>query len=269
MRKFFSLFLMLFFFLFSSCLTEARQITTPNVAIKYDDHYYQLYDLCMTWEEAQMYCESIGGHLATITSQEENDFLFGYLTSLGYSSAFFGASDKDSDGIWTWVTGEPFQYSNWHEGEPDNLYAEGHYGMFDFKYRDGTWNDGSSGTDVQDICSIPFLCEWDSLDTSQQSQDTGNLVFSNAPNAGNPVRASAQEKNLYVSETSTENTASFGGIYINLHIDNLSFIDLSFLGIGCSSIIGFICFLFSKIKKKTKKKTTALPNKKYVRKRRR
>lgn len=35
---------------------------------------------------AQEYCEAQGGYLATITSPEEDAFLYSYITDAGYSS---------------------------------------------------------------------------------------------------------------------------------------------------------------------------------------
>ena len=65
------------------------------------------------------------GHLATITSQAENDFIW---TNLGESllrdywlGGFQAAGSAEPDGGWQWVTGEPWAYTNWNNGEPNNL----------------------------------------------------------------------------------------------------------------------------------------------------
>ena len=127
----------------------------PAEAVEYNGHYYYLYDLDMvtTWEEAKEYCESQGGYLATITSMEEDEFLYSYITDMGYDSVLFGLSDIDQDNVWTWVTGEPFSYENWASGEPSHQGGYEHYGMYYEKYKDGSWNDGSGK-------NCPFLCEW-------------------------------------------------------------------------------------------------------------
>lgn len=94
--------------------------TVPQGATEFNDHYYCVYDIddVTTWEEAKEYCESQGGYLATITSQEEDEFLYSYVTDMGVDSVLFGLSDTDQDDMWTWVTGEPFSYENWASGEP-------------------------------------------------------------------------------------------------------------------------------------------------------
>ena len=59
-----------------------------------------------TWEEAQAYCESLGGHLATIGSAKENDTIFSLMKSQNVESAYFGLTDSENEGIWKWVNGK-------------------------------------------------------------------------------------------------------------------------------------------------------------------
>lgn len=132
-----------------------------NYAFEYNGHYYKIYNNCDTWEDALSYCENLGGHLATITSAEENDALFNYMKESGYETAYFGFTDKDNEGDWKWVTGENVDYTNWSSGEPNNDgNGEENYAEFYYKYTDGTWNDGNfnNGT-TNDRCN--FICEWD------------------------------------------------------------------------------------------------------------
>lgn len=78
----------------------------PADALEYNGHYYYVYDMNYGWDEAKAYCESLGGYLATITSQEENDVVYQYLRDQGYESAYFGYTDEEEEGVWKWVTGE-------------------------------------------------------------------------------------------------------------------------------------------------------------------
>lgn len=52
----------------------------PSDALYYNGHYYAVFNLYSGWEKAKAYCESLGGYLATITCQEENDAVFEYMT---------------------------------------------------------------------------------------------------------------------------------------------------------------------------------------------
>ena len=144
----------------------------PDGAVEFNGHYYYLYDAASlagtevnTWENARDYCAGAGGYLATITSQEENDFLYSYITQQGCSDAFFGFTDEETEGYWGWVTGEAADYTNWHAGEPNNDGGSEDYGSFFYKNTDGTWNDGRFGNDTS-----AFLCEWGEYEIAPGNQ---------------------------------------------------------------------------------------------------
>ena len=131
------------------------QVNLPVEAVSYEGHYYYVYDVdtITDWNMAQEYCEAQGGYLATITSPEEDAFLYSYITDAGYSSVMFGLTDQEQTDDWHWVTGEELSYLNWRSGEPNHQGGYEHYGMYYEKNPDGTWNDGSGR-------GGPFLCEW-------------------------------------------------------------------------------------------------------------
>lgn len=151
----------------------------PADAVEFNGHYYYLYNLdtVTTWEEAKEYCESQGGYLATITSAEEDAFLYSYLTDAGYSSAMFGLTDQEQPDNWYWVTGEKLSYQNWRSGEPNHQGGYEHYGMYYKKNTDGTWNDGSGK-------GGPFICEWGEyqVDPDNQPQE--------------PIRTTSDERDI-------------------------------------------------------------------------
>ena len=113
----------------------------PGV-MEFNGHYYYIFDMPLeNYEEAAAFCKNLGGHMADVNSEEENQFLYDYLCSMGYDYVFLGGNDIREDGIWEWESGEPFAYQNWNEGEPNNdLGGEDHLAMYRV-LADGSWND--------------------------------------------------------------------------------------------------------------------------------
>ncbi len=136
----------------------------PEGAVEFEGHYYYLYDTdtVFTYEAAMQYCEDKGGYLATITSQEENDFLYDYITKNKCLSAYFGLSDSVTEGDWQWGNGETSSYTNWHSGEPNSKNSNEDFAMYYYKYPDGTWNDGDFR---EENGGRAFLCEWGDYET--------------------------------------------------------------------------------------------------------
>lgn len=112
-------------------------------AVELDGHYYYLYtEPVQSYEEAAAFCQAQGGYLATVTSDDESRFLYDYILSLGLTEyAYLGGSDAAGEGVWTWSSGEPFDYTNWNEGEPNNdLDGENEIAMHRL-LEGGMWND--------------------------------------------------------------------------------------------------------------------------------
>lgn len=81
-----------------------------------------------SWEQAKADAESRSGHLGTITSAEEHEFLRTYFAGYANGSLkpWLGGSDASQEGVWRWVTGEVWNYAKWASNEPNNLGGQ-HY----------------------------------------------------------------------------------------------------------------------------------------------
>jgi hypothetical protein len=97
-----------------------------------NDHWYGILPHLLLWPEADSMVRTIKhdgdtGYLATITSGLENDFITNQvingLISPGRWDAYL-LGGIYSEGDWLWITGEPFDYTNWSQGEPNNLPIE-------------------------------------------------------------------------------------------------------------------------------------------------
>ena len=116
-------------------------------------HYYKIIETKMTWTDAKAYCESIGGYLATITSQAEQDFIS---TSLSAEyGLWIGGTDQNTEGAWEWVTGENWSYTNWSPGEPSNSTASGE----DYLVKRTKSNFDNKWNDLPNTYTFFFICE--------------------------------------------------------------------------------------------------------------
>ena len=136
----------------------------PEDAVAFAGHFYRIYQQSGNWADSKAFCESLGGHLATITSAEEDAFIYQWKESEGVANAYFGLYKSVPDNTWHWVTEEPVVYLNWHSGEPSG--GSEKYGMYygGFTSNKNQWNDGNWGNGTwYDGTQITFICEWDEV----------------------------------------------------------------------------------------------------------
>ena len=87
-------------------------------------HWYAVLPDHHLWSDAKIEAEQLGGYLATTTSNAEL-LIVGTLLPFrepdgGYGDFFIGASRASNTSPWQWVTGEPFEFTAWIQGQPDN-----------------------------------------------------------------------------------------------------------------------------------------------------
>jgi len=177
-----------------------------------DRHKYEIFRETLTWEEAKAACEAKGGHLATITSQEEQKMIESLNTQ---NSKLWIGGCKNSAGQWCWVTGEPWKYQNWGDGEPNNssnvVADESCVAVWPVK-----WNDLANSNTYE---QSGYICEWEASNAAEETQVegyTGHLYeFYTLPESeweSGPITWQQAERrcewkggHLAVIESSTEN----------------------------------------------------------------
>lgn len=126
---------------------NSEVIVNPN-----NSHSYQRIDSSVTWPEANYFCKNNNAYLATITSNQENEFIYdNFVNGLG-KEPWLGGTDEFNEGSWEWVTGEAWSFSNWAPGEPNDSWGNEDYLSY-HSMTSGQWNDNSVANS--------FICEWD------------------------------------------------------------------------------------------------------------
>ena len=160
--------------------------------IEANGHTYQVvHQSQISWEMANKKAAAMGDgwHLATITSEEESAVLSQLLDNVK-GEFWVGAqqtSDERADANWEWVTGESFEFVDWHKGEPNDYFgrnAEKYLAIWSaFKWE---WNDEGNVRAING-----YILEKDPESTSDNVTSTNDPFLTNAdlhlypnPNAG-------------------------------------------------------------------------------------
>ena len=163
-----------------SCLVYENSNIAPidnfDFIAFFDSSYYFYSHDFYSWDDAYQLSDSLGGHLITISSQQESDFISSYLINSNsfnesYQYGLWIGLYNDLDSGWSWVTQENFDFSNWNLGEPNSnaywakIYTESTGAPT------GTWDDTSSGELFQFILEVDavFGCIDDSLASNYDS----------------------------------------------------------------------------------------------------
>lgn len=158
-------------YLYSRTTPVMTGFTSQN---NYNGHSYYRSTGSMTWTAARQACIDMGGHLVTSTTLAENNFLFNL-----WPNGWIGLTDEAVEGTWRWVTGEPYSWSYWNSGEPNNAGNEDYIQFVG----GGRWNDLPN-------TSLPYVLEFEyivgytawTLAATSVTGITGRYSFSNSTN---------------------------------------------------------------------------------------
>lgn len=179
--------------------------SSGDMVLEYNGHRYMIYEKVLSWKEAEEYCEIVGGHLATITSVGEQEFIF-QLNSSDLKLWIGGYKDSSDD--WNWITYEDWDYTNWADGEPSNDDTVGGYEN-SVAVWPMSWNDLNENNTIK---LSGFICEWDGLDVKNTDNMAGDEI----------VQVSAEPVDITDLITditsSSEDDESYGNFYPAYHL---------------------------------------------------
>lgn len=139
---------------------------------EYNGHWYKM-NTRKSYLDHRADAISMGGYVTAITDRAENDWMLDEFmarvlqasTDYAYSGAFIGLTDLIVTSDYKWDSGEPLDFINWVNDEPNNWEDQGwgpeHYGFMSFGPEVG-WVQLGFWVDMDDdaCCPIPNWGDW-------------------------------------------------------------------------------------------------------------
>ncbi|XP_051263020.1 brevican core protein isoform X2 [Dicentrarchus labrax] len=116
---------------------------------KFQGFCYRHFTKRQSWEVAEQHCRMCGGHLISVMTPEEQD----YINDKYREYQWIGLNDRTIEGDFRWSDGNPLLYENWYKGQPDSYFLSGE----DCAVM--VWHDGGCWSDVPCNYHLSYTCK--------------------------------------------------------------------------------------------------------------
>ncbi|XP_071126788.1 uncharacterized protein [Mytilus edulis] len=135
---------------YTTGLTPVTKVCPPNWK-SYNDKCYLLLFNQTSWLNARQDCRIMGGDLATVNSQAEQDLVYSIMSNKGASDVWIGLNDQQEQNFFEWINGEVTMYTNWNVNQPANTNSANENCVM-INQTDGGWQDQNCDEPHQYLC---------------------------------------------------------------------------------------------------------------------
>ncbi|XP_051787819.1 lectin-like isoform X6 [Erpetoichthys calabaricus] len=133
-------------------VSESLELCQPGWA-RYNSKCYKYFPMEKAWIDAELYCISLGGNLASVHSSGANHFITSLIKRSDSSGpiSWLGGSNSVQTSSWLWTDESQWHFTNWNPGEPNNVAGIEDCLHINFAVQSG-WND------INCVSQYPFVC---------------------------------------------------------------------------------------------------------------
>ncbi|XP_031175105.1 galactose-specific lectin nattectin-like isoform X1 [Sander lucioperca] len=137
----------------SGLLTAYGQASCPPYWTQFGSRCFAFHIRTKTWSEAEIFCQIVGGNLASIHSDEEHTFIKNYINQVSgeQRTSWIGGTDTVKEGTWLWTDRSDFTYKSFNAGEPNN--RGGAENCLLMNWGGANWNDLACNNQASFVCS--------------------------------------------------------------------------------------------------------------------
>ncbi|XP_070179503.1 uncharacterized protein [Littorina saxatilis] len=175
---------------------------------EYGDYEYSYNNHMLAFDQAVTACTNCGGQLTTAINDDEfalTQRIFVDLSGSDNVPHWLAATDRDTEGDWTWLDGTAVSYTNWKRREPDNKDENGNNADCLVVNNKGQWRDQKCNHTRKSLCRRPIGTEVSPLD---MCLDTENAESSLPSTSAATTSSPSQDMSTVGSGSNTQEPQS-------------------------------------------------------------
>ncbi|KAK0412069.1 hypothetical protein QR680_006017 [Steinernema hermaphroditum] len=129
---------------------DGKPLTFQNFA-KIRDHLYIVNRHALTWEDAEQFCVDQNGHLSSILSKEEADFVTSLMKNENINFDFWIGGRREGEQF-HWADGSSWDFTDFHYGQPNGISENSCLQIYDANFKE--WMNYDCKREFPSVCKI-------------------------------------------------------------------------------------------------------------------